>query len=877
MKVADLEEKVDLYSYISEKHSISRVGRSHRINPCPVCGSKDHFTIFPETNSYSSFSNCCNGGSVYKYLQEVEKLDDIAAYKKLHELASGQAYEPKERNAYEITELPNEIETDFTELVLKRYERSERRYRNDMLEVFYKRGITINEIMKYKLSVYRDQDGKRAMFPIWSKGKVVYYEARALEGQKPKYKKPKGVANHFFNMDYLDEPQDKAIFITEGIMDALSLEHLGFKAISINGVQNVNRFLETVKEKPNVQDTVFITAFDNDEAGKNAAEKLPFKPLVIPSSNEDVNEWLISSYKKAQEADTDELEIKVNINEQLETITDSDVLGEILKRTQSDVNESFVFPKGYISKSGCLYRIVEKEVRGEIERHEVFICRQTPIITQSFMNVEFPQLYHEVTWTDKGKVYKEIIPAGDLAIKRELLKLSYKSLAVNDNNAKELITYFDRLNMINRSDHGYLVERLGHIKNTFIHPLQKNSIKIMPTDIGEKQTLEAFQQSGTSEEWLQNVLEPIKKHSKALLMVLASFTSVIIKDLKIQPFVVDFSGPTSRGKTTILRVAASIWGSEHLVNEWNLTPVAAERKAAFLNSFPLILDDSRKAQEKKLQEFVYQYSGGRSKGRGSISGSQREFTWNNILLSTGESALTEYAEHAGGVAARIISITGIPFENVDFNFFNDLYHSIGKYYGTIGLEFLIKWDKNKDDIIRHFDEYNETFQKKAHGNEVISRVARYYAAVVYTAKLLNEFFKCEIDLMVLYKLFDELMEENKSIDKPRQLLEMILNDLDSDRNSIYYEYEPSKTTKAIYSKGTINLLPAYLKDFLKVEEKAIRSEWLRRGMTIKKINKGKTVDYGQLKHKGRNFSCVSIEQEIIEELGFDFSEDYHKK
>lgn len=541
-------------------------------------------------------------------------------------------------------------------------------------------------------------------------------------------------------------------------------------------------------------------------------------------------------------------------------------------------SEDFVFPKGYYSNNGCLYKLVEKEVRGETVVYEVFICRQTPIITSSYMNVEFPQLYHEITWTDKGTVHNEVVPAGDLAIKKELLKLSYKSLACNDNNCKELITYFDRLNMASRSDRGYLVERLGQIKDVFIHPLQANGVKIVPFDIGDKQLYEAFQQSGTPAEWLQHVLEPIKHYPRALLMVLASFASVIIKDLKLQPFIVDFSGPTSRGKTTILKVAASVWGTEHLVNEWNLTKVAAERKATFLNSFPLLIDDSKKADPKQLQGFVYNFSGGRSKGRGSVSGSQREFTWNNIAISTGESALTEYAEQAGGVAARIISITGLPFPDSDFRFFNDLYNSMEKYYGAIGMEFLNKWQANKHLAIPVFNShFNEQFQAKAHGNEVVSRIARYYAALVMTADFLNQMFGCNIDLNLLERLFDELVEENKAIDKPKQLLEMILNDLNADRGAIYYEYEPNKAIKAVYKKGTLHLLPAYLRDMLKVEEKAIRAEWLRRGMTLERISKGKKVDYGQLKHKGKNFTCVAIPTAILEDLGFDFSEEYQKR
>lgn len=535
-------------------------------------------------------------------------------------------------------------------------------------------------------------------------------------------------------------------------------------------------------------------------------------------------------------------------------------------------NETVIFPKNYFSKNGCLYKIIEKEIRGEVQEFEVFICRQTPLITQSFMNVEYPQLYHEVMWVDKRKVYKEVVSAGELAIKKELLKLSYKSLAVTDNNAKHLIEYFDRLNMVNLSDHGYLVERIGHIKNAFIHPLIDNGIKIAPTDSGERQLLEAFQQSGTSAEWIEHVLKKIQVYPRALLMVLASFTSVILKDLKMQPFIVDFSGQTSRGKTTLLKVCASVWGNDYLVNEWNLTKVAAERKASFLNSFPLLLDDSRKADERQLQAFVYNFSGGRSKGRGSISGSQQEFTWNNALLSTGESALTEYAEKAGGVAARIISITGAPFGEADFRFFNELYISIERYNGTIGLEFLMMWQREKEKITPHFEIYNEKYQSKSYGNEVISRIARYYAAIVLTGDLLNKYFNCDIDLTILTRLFDELNSENKAIDKPKQLLEHMLQDLDADRGSIYYEYDPNKSIKAIYKKETLYLLPAYVKEVLKVEEKTIRGEWLRRGITISHTHRGKVVDYRQLKHKGRNFTCIAIDPRIVEELGFDFSE-----
>ncbi|WP_251563124.1 DUF927 domain-containing protein [Neobacillus cucumis] len=96
-------------------------------------------------------------------------------------------------------------------------------------------------------------------------------------------------------------------------------------------------------------------------------------------------------------------------------------------------------------------------------------------------------------------------------------------------------------------------------------------------------------------------------------MVLSSFVSVLLNDLKIDPFIVDLASSTSQGKTTTLRIAANVWGTPQLVNEFNTTKVSVERKAAFLNSFPLIMDDTRKADERLLQSFVYNFSGGAPK------------------------------------------------------------------------------------------------------------------------------------------------------------------------------------------------------------------------------------------------------------------------
>ena len=57
----------------------------------------------------------------------------------------------------------------------------------------------------------------------------------------------------------------------------------------------------------------------------------------------------------------------------------------------------------------------------------------------------------------------------------------------------KIITYFDHYLLINSIEQHYAVERLGHIKDTFIHPLVTKDVEIMAIDHGEKQLLEAFE------------------------------------------------------------------------------------------------------------------------------------------------------------------------------------------------------------------------------------------------------------------------------------------------------------------------------------------------------------------------------------------------
>ncbi|MEY9864899.1 uncharacterized protein (DUF927 family) [Peribacillus sp. B2I2] len=105
-------------------------------------------------------------------------------------------------------------------------------------------------------------------------------------------------------------------------------------------------------------------------------------------------------------------------------------------------------------------------------------------------------------------------------------------------------------------------------------------------------TTRVFRVKGTVGSWIGNVFNLVKDHPKAVFPLFVSFASVILDEFDRKPIVVDVSGESSSGKSGLLLLCASVWGSpKEYIGSFNLTfIVAVERRSAFLNSYPQILD-----------------------------------------------------------------------------------------------------------------------------------------------------------------------------------------------------------------------------------------------------------------------------------------------
>ena len=154
-----------------------------------------------------------------------------------------------------------------------------------------------------------------------------------------------------------------------------------------------------------------------------------------------------------------------------------------------------------------------------------------------------------------------------------------------------------------------------------------------------------FESRGTLDEWQHGVGSLVAKHSRAVFAVSTAFAGPLLGLLGLEGGGFNFYGQSSRGKTTVNKAAASVWGkgdSPGFVRLWRSTANALEAIAAMHSDTLLPLDELGVIDAKDAAPATYQLAGGTGKGRSRRDGSLRQsLMWRTMVLSTGEIRLTD--------------------------------------------------------------------------------------------------------------------------------------------------------------------------------------------------------------------------------------------
>ncbi len=274
-------------------------------------------------------------------------------------------------------------------------------------------------------------------------------------------------------------------------------------------------------------------------------------------------------------------------------------------------------------------------------------------------------------WRDgDGREHLRHIP--DAALQGDVAALAAtladEGLRVNRMHQRALAGYLCGVNVRGRVT---MVSRTGWHNidghDVFVLPAETIGPRGKETVILESAAHGPYEARGTLENWQSGVGAMAANHRLAVLAVSTALAGPLLYLAGLEGGGLNFYGPSSTGKSTLLQIGASVWGlgaSPGYVRAWRATANGLEGAAASATDTALILDELGLVEARDAAAAVYGLSNGAGKARAARDGSLREpKSWRIIFLSSGEIPIaTKLGEDKGrrARAGQLVRLLDIP-------------------------------------------------------------------------------------------------------------------------------------------------------------------------------------------------------------------------
>lgn len=266
-----------------------------------------------------------------------------------------------------------------------------------------------------------------------------------------------------------------------------------------------------------------------------------------------------------------------------------------------------------------------------------------------------------------------------------------------------------------------LTRRVGWTGKAFAHPegmiLPDADNRKVILDLGARSHF--LTSAGSFENWqeLARLAEPNSRATFALCVALAA---PLLRPLSMSGGGFHFWGQSSRGKTTLLTIAGSVWGgggNDGFVRNWRMTDNGAEGLIADHNDILLPLDELTLVAPEMAAELYYMLANGYGKARARKDGTVADTVqWKALVVSSGENTSARQIEKGrgktritGGLAVRMVDIPieiepGVSFEShAPFDHPGELADKMSfiakTHYGFAGRAFVVALVKDHDRLV----------------------------------------------------------------------------------------------------------------------------------------------------------------------------------
>ncbi len=165
-----------------------------------------------------------------------------------------------------------------------------------------------------------------------------------------------------------------------------------------------------------------------------------------------------------------------------------------------------------------------------------------------------------------------------------------------------------------------------------------------------------YESKGTLAEWQDGVAAPAGGHTVPTLAISAAFAGPLLHLAGLEGGGLNLFGQSSRGKTTSLQAAASVWGrgtTPGYVRAWRATANGLEAAAAQSTDTVMVLDELSMVDGRDAAQALYGLANGQGKQRARRDGSPRDpKSWRVLFLSSGELPIDAKLSETPGRKAR---------------------------------------------------------------------------------------------------------------------------------------------------------------------------------------------------------------------------------
>ena len=259
--------------------------------------------------------------------------------------------------------------------------------------------------------------------------------------------------------------------------------------------------------------------------------------------------------------------------------------------------------------------------------------------------------------------------------------------------------------------------------------------------------------AGTCEDYHDFLEEHILPHKETRLALAIGLSSVAASELKeygdIGTMIFNFTGQSSTGKTTMLQMLASLWGSPSISNRgivrtFSQTQNALIKTFTGANGVPIIVDDATVLGMKDLSTLIYNMAQGQEKNRLDVNSEFKESkeSWSGLIAISSESSILEQSSKTGGSIPRLLEFDNITWTQ-SAQHAKVIKRKITNSYGHLGPEFVRHYGKLKSSERKAlFDSCeDELDQLIAVRDQYSGRIISKLAIIYMTAKLIEEFFQ----------------------------------------------------------------------------------------------------------------------------------------